>query len=204
MKASKPYILGLTGGIASGKSNIARTIKSYGIPVIDTDEISHSLTKPSGLALPRLREHFGDGIFQENGELIRSALSAVVFNNPKELAALNAIMHPMIFEEMERRLNTHAHEPIVVLEIPLLFETGSQRYCDEVWTVYVPYEEQLKRLIKRKIPKEQAIARIASQMPAEKRNEQSDQIIDTSGTYEQTRAQVDKLLQDLKRRLDLV
>ena len=79
MKASKPYILGLTGGIASGKSNIARTIKSYGIPVIDTDEISHSLTKPSGHALPRLREHFGDGIFQENGELIRSALSAVVF-----------------------------------------------------------------------------------------------------------------------------
>lgn len=204
MKASKPYIVGLTGGIASGKSNIARTLLSFGIPVIDADEISHELTKPNGHALPHLRAHFGDDIFLENGELSRSALAAIVFHDDKALSDLNAIMHPMIFAEMKRRLQVLAHEPVVVLEIPLLFETGTQRCCDEVWTAYVPYEEQLRRLMKRKVSREHAIARIDSQMPAKSRNEQSDHIIDTSGTYEQTQAQVESLWQDLKRRLHLV
>ncbi len=204
MKASKPYIVGLTGGIASGKSNIARTLVSFGIPVIDADEISHELTKPNGHALPHLRAQFGDDIFLENGELSRSALAAIVFHDDKALSDLNAIMHPMIFAEMKRRLQTLAHEPVVVLEIPLLFETGTQRCCDEVWTAYVPYEEQLRRLMKRKVSREHAVARIDSQMPAKSRNEQSDHIIDTSGTYEQTQAQVESLWQDLKRRLHLV
>lgn len=204
MKASKPYIVGLTGGIASGKSNIARTLLSFGIPVIDADEISHELTKPNGHALPHLRAQFGDDIFLENGELSRSALAAIVFHDDKALSDLNAIMHPMIFAEMKRRLQALAHEPVVVLEIPLLFETGTQRCCDEVWTAYVPYEEQLRRLMKRKVSREHAIARIDSQMPAKSRNEQSDHIIDTSGTYEQTQTQVESLWQDLKRRLHLV
>ncbi len=204
MKANKPYIVGLTGGIACGKSNIARTLKSYQVPVIDTDEISHTLTKPGGAALGALRDGFGGAVFHDNGELNRAALAQVVFTDEQKRGKLNAIMHPMIFKEMERRLAALSHEPVVVLEIPLLFETGSQRYCDEVWTAHVPYEEQLRRLMKRGISHQQAVARIQSQLPGDERNRLADHIIDTSGSYEQTQLQVDALWQDLKRRLRLV
>ncbi|MDD2428532.1 MAG: dephospho-CoA kinase [Eubacteriales bacterium] len=204
MKANRSYIIGLTGGIACGKSNVARMLKAQGCPIIDTDKISHALTAPNGPALPFIRAEFGDSVFADTGELNRAELASVVFSSPDKIAALNAILHPMIFAEMERQMLLFHTEPLLVLEIPLLYETGAEKYCDEVWAVYVQPEEQLRRLMRRNtLTRVQALGRITSQMPALEKARRADAAIDTSGSYAQTAAKVKALWNDLLRRLDI-
>lgn len=204
MKASKPYVLGLTGGIASGKSHVSRYLQSLGLPVIDADAISRSLTAENGPALPLIRAAFGDGVFLPDGTLSRRALGDLVFSHAPSLDALNRLMHPLIFQEIDRRLSGLS-APIAVLEIPLLFETGAQSLCDEVWTVAVPYEMQLRRLMRRSgLSADQARRRIQSQMPTEDKKRLSDRVIDASGPYPETEAQALQFLNDIKRRLSLV
>ena len=204
MKANNGYIIGLTGGIACGKSNVARMLKAEGCPVIDTDKISHALTAPGGLALPRIRAAFGDGVFTETGELDRARLADNVFSDPCQIYKLNAILHPMIFAEMKRQMEIFHHAPVLILEIPLLFETGADKYCDEVWAVYVQPEEQLRRLMRRNsLTPQQALDRINSQMPALEKARRANAAIDTSGSYAQTAAKVKTLWEDLLRRLSI-
>ena len=204
MKANKPFLLGLTGGIASGKSHVAKDLRALGCPVIDADAVSHDLTAKGGPALPMLRQLFGDTVFLPDGALDRAALASIVFADPKKLSALNDLLHPMIFHKIDDEILSLADVPLIVLEIPLLFETGANKRCDEVWTVFVPYEEQLRRLMRRSgLSQEDAVRRIDSQMPTGKRIELADVAIDTSGPYEETEAQVALHLKDLKRRLNL-
>ncbi len=196
--------MGLTGGIASGKSHVSRTLRELGCPVIDADGISRALTADGGPALPPIRRLFGGAVFRPDGTLDRSALGALVFADQKKLAALNHLMHPMVFEEINRRLIAMPDAPLVVLEVPLLYETGADKSCDEVWTVFVPYEEQLRRLMRRNgLSEQEAARRIASQMPGLERNRLADRVIDASGPYPETEAQVMAYLNDLKRRLHL-
>lgn len=204
MKANRPYLLGLTGGIASGKSHVSKKLQELGCPVIDADSISRALTADRGPALPAIRQLFGDGVFNADGTLNRTALGALVFADKEKLNALNALLHPMVFEEMDRRLEALQSAPIVVLEVPLLYETGADKGCDEVWTVSVPYEEQLRRLMRRNnLTEQEAERRILSQMPNKEKNHLADRVIDASGPYAETEAQVVKYLNDLKRRLNL-
>ena len=173
------YVIGLTGGIACGKSNLSRTLRENGVPVVDADEISRAMTAPGGLALPLIREAFGDTVF--DGEVLnRPALSDAVFSDPEALKKLNETLHPLIFAEMRRRM---ALVPgAVVLDVPLLFEAGLADWCDEIWCAWAPQKEQIKRLRKRGLTVRKALQRIHAQMPTLEKRRKSDFVIRTEGT----------------------
>lgn len=202
MTQNKPYLVGLTGGIATGKSHLSETLKQHGVVVIDADQISHALTAPGGKALPLLRAAFGNGIF--DGQVLnRKALSQQVFRSPEKLASLNAILHPLVFEEIRRQIKKHSHLPALVLDIPLLFETGYEKHCDEVWCAYAPQDEQIPRLLKRGHSRSEALARINSQMSAKDKADRADQVILTTGTKQQSAQKVLDLWHALETRLSL-
>ena len=196
------YVIGLTGGIACGKSNISSTLKSNGVPVIDADEISRSLTAAGGQALPAIRKEFGDGVF--NGEeLNRRALSDIVFSDPQKREALNGILHPMVLSEIRRQMAEQTGP--VVMDVPLLYEVGMDSWCQEIWCAYVPQKEQVRRLRKRgQISYREALRRIHSQMPVMEKRKRADHVIRTDGTKEQSgcialdlwRAAVDRLTKE--------
>ncbi len=196
------YVIGLTGGIACGKSNISSTLKSNGVPVIDADEISRSLTAAGGQALPAIRKEFGDGVF--NGEeLNRRALSDIVFSDPEKREALNGILHPMVLSEIRRQMAEQTGP--VVMDVPLLYEVGMDSWCQEIWCAYVPQKEQVRRLRKRgQISYREALRRIHSQMPVMEKRKRADHVIRTDGTKEQSgcialdlwRAAVDRLTKE--------
>ncbi|MBO2516458.1 MAG: dephospho-CoA kinase [Clostridiales bacterium] len=189
------YVIGLTGGIACGKSNLSRALREAGACVIDADEISRALTEKDGAALPALREAFGDGIFSGD-ELDRRALALMVFGNEKNMERLNGILHPMIFAEMDARLD--ACEGIAVLEVPLLYECGLEKKCDEVWCAYVPQKEQVRRLCKRAgIGTKEALQRVHSQMSPLKKAHLADRVIRTGGTKEESARQVLELYREV-------
>ncbi|MDO5022694.1 MAG: dephospho-CoA kinase [Eubacteriales bacterium] len=205
MKANKqPYILGLTGGIASGKSNVARVLKSFGCDVIDADEISRNITADNGIALPLIEKHFGSEVMNPDGTLNRKELANIVFSDGEKLELLNSITHPLICKIMRQTMEDLKNSPVICLEVPLLFETGWDKYCDETWVVYTSYENQLARLMKRNyLTFRDAKLRIDAQMSTEERLFRSDESIDTSFSYKYTRHRVEKLWNDLLRRINI-
>ncbi len=203
MIQNKPYLIGLTGGIACGKSHLATTLRSLGAVVIDADEIARALTLPGGRALPGIRAAFGEKVF-DGEELNRQKLASLVFFDEEALAQLNALTHPLIFDEMERQLRQNLHKPALVFDVPLLFETGLEKRCDEVWCVFAPRETQLERLLNRGHSEEEALKRIESQMPTAEKAKLSDHVIYTTGTKQESAARVTALWQDVLRRLSLV
>ena len=183
-------ILGLTGGIACGKTTVADTLRNLGAAVVDGDAISHAMTAPGGPALPAIRESFGDDMFDSEGRLIRSRLAGVVFSDPAALETLNSVMQPMIREEILRQIrwNSEKSFPVCVLDMPLLFEEHLDRLCDLVWCVYLDRETQIRRLTERDgCTRDQALSRIASQMSTEEKAARSQLVISTQGTMEETR-----------------
>lgn len=187
------YVIGLTGGIACGKSHLSAALRSAGAQVIDADEISRALTAPGGEALPLIREVFGDGVF-DGEELNRQALAQAVFGNEEHMARLNGILHPLIFAEMRRQL-AKATGP-VVMDVPLLYETGLDGWCDEIWCAYAPQTEQIARLRRRNgLTRAQALGRIRAQLPTLQKARRADHVIRTTGTKEQSTAQVLSLWQ---------
>ena len=202
MSANK-YVIGLTGGIATGKSHVSGHLKEKGIPIIDADQISHRLTRPGEKGLELIRLHFGEE-FILNGELDRKALGALIFADPKQREKLNAIMHPLILEEIDRCIDRLPKGVLAVLDAPLLFETGLESRCIETWAIVAGQENQISRLMQRDgFTEAEAIQRIDSQMPREERMKMADFIIDSSGTKQETKQQVNILLENLKRRLHL-
>lgn len=202
MKPNKPYIVGLTGGIACGKSHVSRELRALGVPVMDADAISHGLTAPGGAALPAIREAFGDDIF-DGKTLNRKALGALVFSDDEKRRQLEGILHPLILQTMLEETAASA-APIVAWDVPLLFETGLDQQCDEVWCVYITLGEQLKRVMRRDHLSQQAAqARIDSQMSMEEKKNRAAHRISTMGARADTRRHVRGLLRDLQRRLKL-
>lgn len=190
--------IALTGGIACGKSTVAGMLAELGASIIDADAISRSLTAPDGLALPAIRERFGDGVFHPDGTLNRAALSAVVFADEQALHALNGITHPLIFRQMQEQAEACRKRgaEIVVLDVPLLFETGMQHLGDIVACVHCPQETQIDRLRARNaMSREEALSRIASQMPVKEKVRKSDVAIDTDCSLEALHETVHKLYQ---------
>ena len=178
------YVIGLTGGIACGKSNLSKALKEQGVPVIDADEISRSLTAKGGAALPAIREHFGDQVF-DGEQLNRRALSDIVFSDPKEREALNGILHPMVLSEIHRQMD--AADGPMVMDVPLLYEVGMDSWCQEIWCAYVPQKEQVRRMRKRgQITYKEALRRIHSQMPVMEKRRRADHVIRTEGSKEQS------------------
>ena len=186
-------IIALTGGIACGKSTLAEMLRDLGTPVIDADAISRSLTAPGGKALPALREAFGGEVFQDGQTLNRAALAARVFQDPEQLRKLNAVTHPLIIERMQSEIERcrDSGAPVVVLDVPLLFETGLDRLANETVCVSAPLPVQLKRLMTRNgLTEEQAMRRIQSQMPLCEKEKLADRTISTDCPLEELRARM--------------
>lgn len=203
MPANKPYIIGLTGGIGCGKSEAASHLKALGAVHVDADAISRSLTAPGGEALSAVREKFGDEVFYEDGTLNRAALSEIVFHSEAHRRMLEGIIHPLVQKNTLERIQEAAEhgEKVVILDVPLLFETGMDVLCDETWTLVVGAETQLKRVMMRGLTAEQAQARIDSQMSAEERSARSTRTINTDRPIERTQSELTSLYQQVLKRV---
>ena len=190
----KLYRIGLTGGIASGKSTVGAMLRQMGAVVIDTDWIAHEVTAPGSGAVMEMSRRYGSDIVKEDGSLRRDAVGKIVFSDPVEKKWLEALLHPLIRAEAEKQAQAafEAGQKVVVLDVPLLFESGWNGQVDEIWTVYVPREIQEVRLQRRDGYTESEIAdRLASQWPINEKAKRADVVIDNTGLPESTRRQVE-------------
>lgn len=205
MPANKAYVLGLTGGIGCGKSMAAEYLKTLGAAHIDADAISRSMTRENGPALPAIRARFGNDVFHENGALNRAAMAQLVFNNTGAKKDLEDILHPMILNHIRESIREadRRGDRVVILDVPLLFESGMNTLCDEVWTMSVPEDVQLARVCERDgAAPGAAAARIAGQMKMNERNARADRVIDSNRSFEETRAELKELFRALTERLE--
>jgi dephospho-CoA kinase len=202
--ANKPYVIGLTGGIGCGKSEAAKFLSSLGAAHLDADVISHELTEAGGAALPEIRRVFGEAAFNEDGSLDRASLGKLVFGSEPARRALEGIIHPLVQREMLTRMDAAARAgaSVVILDVPLLFETGMDALCDEPWALYVEREKQVMGVMTRDgLTREDAAARVDSQMPAEARNARATHAINTDQPVERTRQVLSQLYRQAERRV---
>ncbi|WP_162011517.1 dephospho-CoA kinase [Streptococcus sp. S784/96/1] len=189
-------VIGLTGGIASGKSTVSAYLREKGYAVVDADQVVRDLQQKGGTLYQVLLEWLGEGILQADGELNRSEIGKQIFASKEMLAASaerqNPIIRQALWEQKEALLAT---EEVVILDIPLLFEQGYESWCDEVWLVWVDEQTQLTRLVARNgYTEEEAKQRIVAQMPLADKKEKASHWIDNNGELAETFAQVDALL----------
>ena len=191
------HVLGLTGGIASGKSTVSRHFKKSGFPVIDADLIARDVMEPDEPAYLKVVDYFGKEIVNTDRFIDRKRLGDIVFNDDEKLSHLNNLVHDIIFQEIMNKKKTLSKEnqSLIVLDIPLLYETGYDKYVDEVMVIYTDFTTQLTRLKQRdQLTEEEARNRIASQEPLEAKKIKADVVIDNNGTISQTIRQVDDWL----------
>ena len=192
-------IIGITGGIASGKSTVTEFLRQKGFQVVDADAVVHQLQKPGGQLYQVLVEHFGEKILLENGELNRTLLASLIFSNPEEQEWSKRTQGEIIREELDALRNQLAQtEALFFMDIPLLFEQDYASWFDETWLVYVNRDVQLERLMKRdQISKEAAESRLNSQWPLERKISLASHSLDNNGNQEQLIAQVVQLLDEM-------
>ena len=192
--------IGLTGGIASGKSSVGQWLKDQGIPLLDADLYAHQALATGQAASHAVMARYGNEVIStnsdpESAELDRAALGAIVFSDPTQRQWLEELVHPLVRQQFESNLNRLVSEPIVVLMIPLLFEAGLDNLCTEVWVVDCLPEQQRQRLIDRNgLTMEDADRRIQSQWPLAQKVGLADQVIDNSGEPEGWCSQAFQLL----------
>lgn len=200
MSGKRSPILGLTGGIASGKSLVAEAFRSLGALVLSADELAREVVRPESETLSRLVDQFGREILQADGSLDRKVLAERVFADARAREALNRITHPAIAALAEKRLQELAQQgaPLVVYEAPLLFEAGAEKRVDAVLTVRIDERLQCERLMRRdSLSEAQARARIAAQIPQAEKVSRSDYVLENSGSPEATVEQVRQLFHKL-------
>ncbi|WP_019640341.1 dephospho-CoA kinase [Paenibacillus fonticola] len=194
--------VGLTGGIATGKSTVSQMLVKRGAILIDADVIAREVMEPEHPVFQAVQHRFGPGILNEDGTLNRKKLGEIVFSNEEERRALNGITHPAIRAEMKRRMADYeAQQPerLVVVDIPLLYESGLEQLFEQVMVVYLPREEQLARLMQRDgLTYEQAQSRIRAQMDIEQKKERADILIDNSLGVQETEAQIEQFWRNMR------
>ena len=190
-------IIGLTGGIACGKSTVSKALRALGAAIIDADALAHELSQPNQPIFNAYVERFGREIVTAGGTLDRATIAARVFSDPAVRAEVDAVTHPLIRTAAEERLCAAraAEKRAAVLDVPLLFEAGWDTLADEVWVVALPAEEQIARLLARDktMSEGEARARISAQMPLAEKCARADIVIDNSGTVEETRECIEQL-----------
>ena len=192
--------LGLTGGIATGKSTVSTMFKEAGIPVIDTDKIAREVVQKGTEAYREICAYFSDEILLTNGEISRKKLGQVIFANTKKREKLNSIVHPKVQEIVESELEKfHALDvPIIVIDVPLLFESNFEEMVDKTIVVFTSQKEQVKRLMERDhIDKEYALMKIKAQMPLSDKVDMADYVINNSFSILQTKKDFNKMMSDL-------
>lgn len=195
-------VVGLTGGIACGKSTVANMFMELDCVVIDADKVAREVVEPGEPGLEGIIRRFGKGILDEHGRLDRKALGKVVFSDEQARMDLNAILHPLIRLRMAEKKEAARMQnpPLILMDIPLLYESKQVQTVDSVIVVYVPAHVQLKRLIERDhLTMEEAQQRIDSQMPIEEKKQKADFVIDNSGTQAETLIQVQNLFNRLSK-----
>ena len=195
-------IIGLTGGIASGKSTVTSYLKEKGYPVIDADRVVHDLQAPGGELYRALVERFGRDILLDTGDLNRPALAQRIFSSQKEIAWSNQVQGEMIRKALVRERDRLAKiEDLFFMDIPLLIEQGYLDWFDQVWLVYVTEDTQLQRLMERNVlTGVQARDRLAAQMPLDEKKAFVDLVIDNNSTRDYLYQQIDRALEQIERR----
>lgn len=194
-------VIGLTGGTGSGKSVVSRLLEQMGAVIVDADQVSRQIVLPGMPAYKEITEYFGKEILQEDGTLFRKKLGEIVFRDAEKLAFLNQCTHKYIVLEMRRQMEEakkRGTASCVVLDAPLLFEAGLEKYCDEVWVVYADAAVRAQRVMERDgITYETAMARIANQKSWEEYKNRADEIIDNSGDISGLSSQLEKLIKKM-------
>lgn len=193
---SKPYIIGLTGGIASGKSTVAKYLKSLHIPVIDSDFIVKNLWENKEEMVLKAEKEFG---FQIQTDEDKKKLSSIIFHDPNKRKILNDIVHPYVFEEIEKQKVIMERFPFVVIDMPLLIEADYMKHCDHVVLVYVDLETQIERLmIRDDITRDEALIKISSQMALEDKKLYAHTILDNRKELSDLYETIDHFIEGLK------
>lgn len=189
------WIVGLTGGIGSGKTQASNAFESLGVPVIDTDLISHAVTAPNGLAIPAIREAFGESLIDPSGKLDRMKMRELVFSDPQARHKLEAILHPLIANVTMASVSQHADAPYVVLVVPLLAESPQWlSRCDRVLVIDCEVETQIDRVMRRSnLSREEVLSIIATQATREARRAIANEVIVNESTLESLTQQVRRL-----------
>ncbi|KAJ7313487.1 hypothetical protein JRQ81_004902 [Phrynocephalus forsythii] len=202
------FLVGLTGGVASGKSTVVAMLRELCCPVIDADVIARQVVQPRCQAYQRIVDSFGPEILLENGEIDREALGSIIFSQPEKRRLLNSITHPEIQKEMLKQILKYfvLGYRYVILDIPLLFETNRlTSFMKHIVLVYCDPQSQLSRLMRRnQLSQAEAEARMAAQLPLAQKVKLANHIIDNSGDLEATRRQVLKLHASLENSLDFL
>lgn len=206
------HIVGLTGGIATGKSTVASYLSELGARVIDADAISRDVTAPGTPGSASVLGRFGPSVQDESGHIDRKALGRLVFRDPEARRRLEGIVHPLVMDEIRAELRemndardgAHVGKPrVVFLDIPLLYEVGADLLADEVWVVATDRHTQIERIMARdRLSCEEAKQRIDSQMPLEEKKTRATEVIENSGPIAETQARVRFLWDCIRRRID--
>ncbi|HDP5807622.1 TPA: dephospho-CoA kinase [Staphylococcus aureus] len=193
-----PKVIGLTGGIASGKSTVSELLSVFGFKVVDADKAAREAVKKGSKGLAQVREVFGDEAIDENGEMNRRYMGDLVFNHPEKRLELNAIIHPIVRDIMEEEKQEYLKQGYnVIMDIPLLFENELENTVDEVWVVYTSESIQMDRLMKRNnLSLEDAKARVYSQISIDKKSRMADHVIDNLGDKLELKQNLERLLEE--------
>lgn len=198
VKNNMKRIIGITGGIASGKSNICNIIKNEGYLVIDSDKIVKDFEEIDMPIYKAIKEKFGEDFFLDDKSLDKKKLAKLVFNNTAAKLVLDSITHPIVLEEIKRQIE-EANDGLIFVDVPLLYEAKFDLICDKVICAFIKKKLQVERLMDRdKIDEDYALAKIHSQMNLYLKREKADYVIDTSGSFEETKNKVLDLLNILK------
>lgn len=188
-------VIGLTGGIASGKSTVSSYLREKGIPIFDADACAWDVEKKGEPCLAELVRAFGQQILTPEGELDRAKMADIAFHDKQALATLNTIVHRAIEAKRDAFLAAHKGEALVIVDAPLLLECGWDKLVDQVWVVSISPEEQVRRAMARSgMSRQEVVDRIRRQMPLADKTKQADVVIDNSGTLEQLYGQVEEAL----------
>ena len=193
-------VIGLTGGIGSGKSRVAGFLAGLGVVIIDADKVGHEVLEGDGEARRQVIDTFGQNIIAPDGKIDRRKLGNIVFNSTEALSRLNRIMHPRISEAVKAQLEQYRRQgvDIVVIEAPLLIEAGWDTKVDEVWVTTAPRAAILKRLERLGLSRTEAMARIRSQLPDRERVKHADVVINTDCSLDELKVKAGKLWQRLQ------
>ncbi|HCT6308365.1 TPA: dephospho-CoA kinase [Staphylococcus aureus] len=193
-----PKVIGLTGGIASGKSTVSELLSVFGFKVVDADKAAREAVKKGSKGLAQVREVFGDEAIDENGEMNRRYMGDLVFNHPEKRLELNAIIHPIVRDIMEEEKQEYLKQGYnVIMDIPLLFENELENTVDEVWVVYTSESIQMDRLMQRNnLSLEDAKARVYSQISIDKKSRMADHVIDNLGDKLELKQNIERLLEE--------
>ena len=193
-----PKVIGLTGGIASGKSTVSELLSVFGFKVVDADKAAREAVKKGSKGLAQVREVFGDEAIDENGEMNRRYMGDLVFNHPEKRLELNAIIHPIVRDIMEEEKQEYLKQGYnVIMDIPLLFENELENTVDEVWVVYTSESIQMDRLMQRNnLSLEDAKARVYSQIYIKKKSRMADHVIDNLGDKLELKQNLERLLEE--------